>query len=168
MTCQLEKVSVAIVDEQRWLNTDEDRAWRGFRRLLTLLPPAIERDLRLADGLSAADYEVLSNISEQRSGTYRLKDLADRLLWSRSRLSHHVSRMEERGLVVRSETSDDGRGAVVELTKQGMTTITRAAPSHVASVRSHFIDELTKEELAVLAGFADRVVSRLEENSTNG
>jgi DNA-binding MarR family transcriptional regulator len=145
-----------------WLDPVEDRAWRGFRRIMTLLPPTIERDLRTDAHLSAADYEVLSNLSEQPEHSYRLMDLADRLLWSRSRLSHHIARMEERGLVIRTESSDDRRGAVAALTENGLATIVDAAPGHVASVRTHFIDQLTKQELAMVAELAERVVRHLE------
>lgn len=149
-------------EDVRWLDPLEERAWRGFRRIMTLLPPSIERDLRTDSGLSAADYEVLSNLSEATDRSSRLMDLADRLLWSRSRLSHHVERMERRGLVVRRGCGDDGRGAVAELTDNGFAAIEAAAPGHVASVRTHFIDQLTREELVMLADVADRLVERLE------
>lgn len=149
-------------DDVRWLDPLEERAWRGFRRIMTLLPPTIERDLRTRSALSAADYEVLSNLSEAPDRSSRLMDLADRLLWSRSRLSHHVERMERRGLVVRRGCGDDGRGAVAELTDDGFAAIEAAAPGHVSSVRAHFIDQMTREELEMLAGLSDRLVERLE------
>lgn len=148
--------------DTRWLDPIEERAWRGFRRIMTLLPPRIERDLRADSKLSAADYEVLSNLSETPDRSYRLMDLADRLLWSRSRLSHQVERMERRGLVVRRGCHDDGRGAVAELTDEGFAAIEDAAPGHVMSVRTHFIDLLTEDELEMLADLSERLVARLE------
>ena len=145
-----------------WLSEQEARAWRGFRRMNTLMPPRIERDLQLDAGLSDADYEVLSNLSEQGDHRYRLKDLSARLLWSRSRLSHHLTRMEARDLVRRVDYEHDARGAVVVLTDDGLAAIRSAAPGHVLSVRRHFIDLLSAEELAMLGEIADRVVARLE------
>lgn len=148
--------------DTRWLDPVEERAWRGFRRIMTLLPPRIERDLRADSKLSAADYEVLSNLSEAPDRSYRLMDLADRLLWSRSRLSHQVDRMEQRGLLVRRGCDDDGRGAVAELTDDGIAAIESAAPGHVGSVRTHFLDRLTRDELEMLAEMSERLVGELE------
>lgn len=148
--------------ETRWLDPVEERAWRGFRRIMTLLPPRIERDLRSDSKLSAADYEVLSNLSEAPDQSYRLMDLADRLLWSRSRLSHQVDRMEQRGLLARCGCDDDGRGAIAQLTDLGVAAIEAAAPGHVESVRANFIDRLTRDELASLAAMSERLVGELE------
>lgn len=154
----------AGVENVDWLDPLEARAWRGFRRIITLMPPRIERDLRVDAQLSVADYEVLSNLSEQENHSYRLMDLAERLLWSRSRLSHHLERMEARNLITRRSSPEDGRGAVAELTEHGLATIVAAAPSHVASVRSHFIDLLTPSELEVLGDLSERVVAHLESS----
>ncbi|NNE10711.1 MAG: winged helix-turn-helix transcriptional regulator [Ilumatobacter sp.] len=146
----------------RWLDPVEEQAWRGFRRVMTLLPHRIERDLRTDSKLSAADYEVLSNLSESADRSYRLMDLADRLLWSRSRLSHQIERMERRGLIIRRSCGDDGRGAIAALTTEGVAAIEAAAPDHVTSVRTHFIDQLTRDELEMLAAMSERLVDRLE------
>ena len=128
----------------------------------TLMPARIERDLQADAGLSDADYEVLSNLSEQLDHQYRFKDLSARLLWSRSRLSHHLTRMESRGLVRRDHHPDDARGAIVALTERGFAAIEAAAPGHLRSVRSHFIDLLSPEELVALSEITDRVVTHLE------
>lgn len=149
--------------QPRWLDEAEDRAWRGYQRLRTVLPAQIARDLLLDSGLSEPDYDVLSNLSEADAHRGRLGDLAARMLWSRSRLSHHVSRMEQRGLVTREEHPGDGRGAVVVLTARGLQATEVAAPGHVASVRRHFIDLLSREQLAVLAEVAEVIVERLSE-----
>ncbi len=150
------------MDEINWLNDIENRAWRGLRRMNTLMPARIERDLQADAGLSDADYEVLSNLSEQLDHQYRFKDLSARLLWSRSRLSHHLTRMEARGLVRRDHHPDDARGAIVALTADGFAAIEAAAPGHIRSVRSHLIDLLSPEELVVLGEITDRVVTHLE------
>jgi DNA-binding MarR family transcriptional regulator len=83
------------------------------------------------------------------------------LLWSNSRLSHHIARMEQRGLVTRTPSPDDGRGSVVALTPAGRAAITEAAPKHVASVREHFIDLLSEADLKTLADLTERVVANL-------
>jgi DNA-binding MarR family transcriptional regulator len=93
----------------------------------------------------------------------RLSELAAHMRWSKSRLSHHVSRMQDRGLVEREECADDGRGSMLVLTSQGRKAIRAAAPGHVASVREHFIDVLTPEEIETLAALTHRVVARLQD-----
>jgi DNA-binding MarR family transcriptional regulator len=149
------------VDQPRWLDHSEDRAWRGYRRMRALLDLQLARDLARESGLSEADYDVLSNLSETERHRLRLSELATLMLWSKSRLSHHLSRMQQRGLVRREECPTDGRGSVVVLTGRGLRAIEKAAPGHVASVRRHMIDLMTDDELAALDAFSHRVVDHL-------
>ncbi|WP_163513140.1 MarR family winged helix-turn-helix transcriptional regulator [Fodinicola acaciae] len=144
----------------RWLTGQEQRAWRGYRRMRALLDLQISRDLA-KDGLSDADYDVLSTLSETEQRRMRITELASRMRWSTSRLSHHISRMQQRGLVVREESASDGRGAVAVLTDDGWTTVEAAARGHVRSVREHFIDLLTAEELRTLTAVTEKIIDRL-------
>ena len=98
-----------------------------------LLDLQLARDLSADSGLSEPDYDVLSTLSESPGHRQRLKCLAEKMLWSRSRLSHHINRMQDRGLVTREKCDDDGRGGVVVLSVNGLATIRAAAPDHVAS-----------------------------------
>jgi DNA-binding MarR family transcriptional regulator len=107
-----------------------------------VLDAQLNRELERDSGLSEPDYDVLSNLSEQPGRRMRARELGARLQWSSSRLTHHIKRMERRGLVRREECADDARGADVELTDAGLASIESAAPAHVASVRRHFIDHL--------------------------
>ncbi|KAB1911848.1 MarR family winged helix-turn-helix transcriptional regulator [Micromonospora sp. AMSO31t] len=149
------------MDEPRWLDERENRAWRGYRRMRRLLDLELARDLTQDAGLSEPDYDVLSDLSETRDQRLRLSELADRMLWSRSRLSHHISRMQHRGLVTREEHPSDGRGSIVVLTPAGLAAIEAAAPGHVAAVRRHLIDLLTDEEIDALGALTHRVVDHL-------
>jgi DNA-binding MarR family transcriptional regulator len=144
-----------------WLTEEELSAWRGYRRMRTLLDLQISRDLMRDSGLSDADYDVLSELSETAGQRLRLTELATWMLWSKSRLSHHLTRMEHRGLIAREEAPGDGRGSMIVLTPQGLKAIEEAAPLHVASVRRHIIDLLTPAELAALNSLTHRVVSHL-------
>jgi DNA-binding MarR family transcriptional regulator len=143
--------------EPQWLTEDEDRAWRAFRRLLTALPARTARDLAADSGLSAADYEVLSTLSESAAHRWSLKDLAAKMEWSRSRLSHHTTRMQQRGLVEREPDPADARGCILHLTATGLGVLEAAAPGHVGSVRARFLDHLSAEELAALERVATRI-----------
>jgi DNA-binding MarR family transcriptional regulator len=149
--------------EPLWLDDAEARAWRGYMRMRTLLHAQIVRDLAREADLSGPDYDVLSNVSEAEGRRVRLGDLAARMAWSKSRLSHHITRMERRGLVTREDCSSDGRGAFVGLTDAGLRAIQAAAPGHVASVRRHFIDLLSREQLDALAEISQTVVRRLTD-----
>lgn len=154
--------SVGAVSTPRWLTQEEEQAWRRYRRMRTLLDLAIARDMRADSGLSEADYDVLSTLSEADDDQWRANELAARLLWSTSRLAHQVGRMEGRGLVRRSGVDGDARGAVVALTDAGRRTLDAAAPAHVESVRRHLIDLLTPTDVRALDRIASRVVARLE------
>jgi DNA-binding MarR family transcriptional regulator len=157
---------VGGVDDERWLNDAESRAWIGYRRMRGRLDLRIARDLAEDSGLSEPDYDVLSSLGDADRHRARLSDLAARMLWSKSRLSHHITRMQARGLVVKEECADDGRGAVVALTEKGLRTIEEAAPAHVASVRRHFVDLLSDSEIAVLGDITERVLARLAAESS--
>jgi DNA-binding MarR family transcriptional regulator len=140
----------------RWLTPDEERAWRAVRRLLTVVPSRLARDLNQL-GLSSADYEVLSTLSEKPDRRWGLKDFAEKMQWSRSRLSHHAARMEERGLIERESDPDDARGSIYHLTDHGFAVLAESAPGHLDSVRRRFVDHLTPAELNLLERVATRI-----------
>lgn len=145
----------------QWLSGEEGRAWLGYRRMRALLDLQLTRDLARDSGLSDADYDVLSNLSESAEHRLRLGDLAAHMLWSKSRLSHHITRMGQRGLVARRDCPSDGRGAELTLTDAGWEAIKSAAPRHVDSVRRHFIDRLSAEQIRVLGELTETVVDHL-------
>jgi DNA-binding MarR family transcriptional regulator len=140
----------------RWLDPDEERAWRAFRRMMTAIQAGTARDLT-AIGLSDPDYEVMSTLSERPGHASTLHEQAAKMGWSRSRLSRHATRMAERGLLRREPDPADGRGCLLVLTERGLDTLKNAAPAHVASVRRHFIDRLTPEDLHTLEGIAGKL-----------
>ena len=154
------------MDEPRWLDDAEFRAWIGYRRMRLLLDAQVTRDLLHDSGLSAPDYDVLTALTSTTDHRRRLTKLAERMLWSKSRLSRHISRMEQRGLVTREECESDARGAVVVLTEGGLRAIEAAAPDHVESVRRHFIDLLTREQIEMLGTVAETVLAHLSEPPT--
>lgn len=165
LTCQ-QRASIAGMTSTRWLTAPQERAWRRYRRMRTLLDLQIARDLSKNSGLSEADYDVLSTLSEKAEGCWRARDLATQLLWSTSRLAHHVGRMEQRGLVARQPCEDDGRAALIGLTEQGRTTLQDAAPPHVDSVRRHMINLLTTDEIAALDTIAGKVIAHLADQAS--
>ena len=146
-----------------WLDADEARAWTGYRRMKGLLDLQVARDLAADSQLSDADYSVLSTLGEHPAQDWRLRPLAEALLWSPSRLAHHLSRMEQRGLIEREPHPADSRGASIGLSKTGSATIRSAAPAHVRSVRRHFLDLLNPQQLRLLSEITDTVLTHLSE-----
>ena len=151
--------------EPRWLDEREARAWRGYRRMRLLLDAQVNRDMQRDSGLSEPDYDVLSNLSETEGYRWRLTQLAGHMLWSTSRLSHHITRMEQRGLVRREGDPADARGAFVVLTKKGLRAVEAAAPPHVGSVRRHFIDLLSARDIEMFGDVTEKVLEHLTEAS---
>ena len=151
------------MQEPRWLDDTEAKAWRGHLRMSWLLDAAIARDLAREAGLSYPDYHVLAWLSETPDRRMRMTDLAAGMRWSKSRLSHQIARMEARGLVSRAGCPSDARGTFAILTPEGFAAIEQAAPGHEASIRRHLLDVLTREQVETLAGITETVVDRLAD-----
>lgn len=145
-----------------WLSEAEQRLWRRWLRVNALLPAILHRELQAESGLSLSDFEVLARLTDSQDGRVRVSDLARALQWEKSRVSHHVTRMERRGLVKREECADDGRGAFVVLSPGGLAAIDQAAPGHVRTVRRVVFDTLSQDDTEALAAVIDKVLARLE------
>jgi DNA-binding MarR family transcriptional regulator len=150
----------------RWLDPQEERAWRSWLAMTERVRSQVARDLMADSGLSDADYMVLVNLSEADGQRIRLTELAARLNWSKSRLSHQLDRMQARGLVRREHCPSDARGTFAVLDPCGLAEIEAAAPKHVESVRRHLIDVLDAAQLGQLAAIADQVLQRLCDGKT--
>jgi DNA-binding MarR family transcriptional regulator len=131
--------------QPHWLTDEEQQAWRATVQLSQLLLRQLDRDL-IAHGLNGRDYEIMVELSEAPEHRLRMTDLADATSQSRSRLSHQITRMENRGLVRRDDCEGDKRGTFAVLTKAGFDAIERVAPYHVEQVRRHYIDRLTAQQ----------------------
>ncbi|MFI6253587.1 MarR family winged helix-turn-helix transcriptional regulator [Streptomyces sp. NPDC051016] len=147
----------------RWLTAEEQHAWRSFVRMHERLMGRLSRLLQAESNVSPADFAVLVELTDVPDGRRRFLDLARALEWEKSRMSHHIARMVKRGLVVRDECPEDGRGAFVVITDEGRAMIEAAAPRHVEAVRELFLDNVTPSELRLLARISERVVEKLDE-----
>jgi DNA-binding MarR family transcriptional regulator len=154
------------VAKPRWLDERQQHVWQAYLHVNQRLYATLEDQLVRDAGLSGADYKVLVPLSETPGGVLRARELCTEIGWDRSRLSHHVSRMEKRGLVSREECREDARGLMVRLTDGGRTAIEGAAPGHVEYVRRYFFDLVSTEELATLAAVFDRLLENLTRESS--
>jgi DNA-binding MarR family transcriptional regulator len=152
---------VCMSDESPWLTEKQQRIWREWLAVNTQLPATLHKQLQEDSALSLPDFDVLVQLTDTTEGRVRIVPLAGALGWERSRLSHHVKRMEGRGLVRREDCPEDGRGAFVVLTSTGREAIEGAAPQHARTVRELVFDALTEDELDSLAGFTEKVLTRL-------
>ena len=151
----------APAGEPRWLDAEEQKAWRAWLYSTLLLQDRLDRELTRETGISHAYYEILVQLSEAPCRALRMSQLADRSLSSRSRLSHAVSRLEERGWVRRQVCEEDGRGALAVLTDEGFAALETAAPIHVEGVRTHLFDQLTPEQVDALRDIGETLLAHL-------
>ena len=155
-------ISAGNKGEPNWLTPTEMAAWRRYIVASRRLIEALDTDLDRHD-LSMADYEILAQLSDAPDRRMRMAELAEIAMLSRSRLSHRMKVMEEAGWVRREACPDDKRGFFAVMTNKGWKAIVAAAPDHVASVRSRFVDKLSKADQIVLAEIFERVGNDLRD-----
>ena len=144
----------------RWLDEREMGAWRGYIESMSALVVALEADLA-PHGLTMGDYEVLVRLSEADQNQMRMCDLAVQLRLSPSGLTRRLDGLVKGKLVRREPSEQDRRVMLATLTAKGRSTLESAAPDHVASVRRHFIDRLSRSEVEALGSAFAKVRSAL-------
>ena len=146
----------------KWLSEPEQRAWRAYLEGTQLLFEVIDRQLQQDSGIPHGYYEILVRLSESPDRAMRMSELALKTRSSRSRCSHAVARLEERGWVERLNCLDDKRGQIAHLTDSGYAALEAAAPSHVDVVRAQLIDRLTPEQIAQLESIGQAIIDGVE------
>ncbi|MFG1605112.1 MarR family winged helix-turn-helix transcriptional regulator [Actinoplanes sp. NPDC049265] len=121
--------------------------WREFIEATELLRTAVAARLQEDAGLSMGDYTVLLALTEAPGRRYRSSDLAAAIGWERSRLSHHLGRMERRGLIRREHCADDSRGSEILLEPAGDQAFHAATAPHLLAIRELFVNALTPEQV---------------------
>lgn len=146
----------------RWLDERERRTWLRLVAVVELLPSLLDQQLRRDAGMTHFDYMVVSQLSEAPERTLRMTALAQRTNATLPRLSHVISRLEERGLVERQPCPEDRRATNARLTDAGMAEVVAAAPGHVAAVRELVVDALTPTQVDQLGRIAEALLQRLD------
>ena len=144
--------------EPRWLDPDERQTWLSLASALIRLPATLDAQLQRDAGISYFEYQVMAVLSEAPERTLRLSELAAMTEGSLPRLSQVVSRLEKRGWVRRTPDPADGRYTLGILTDEGWDKVVASAPGHVATVRRHVVDPLTKAQQRQLREIAGRIV----------
>ncbi|MGA4682910.1 MarR family winged helix-turn-helix transcriptional regulator [Micromonospora sp. AB353] len=148
------------------LDAERMACWRAYIESSQRLFTRLEDDLRADSDLSFADYHVLVLLSEAPGQRLRMGELADRLVFSPSRLTYQVTTMQKRGLVAKEACPADRRGSEAVLTAAGLLALREAAPHHLRSVRAHLIDDLDDAEVACLTRVFERLGRRLRADHT--
>ncbi|WP_454860069.1 MarR family winged helix-turn-helix transcriptional regulator [Promicromonospora soli] len=133
---------------------EELRIWRNYIETAETLRTRLDGRMQSESSLSSADYRVLLALSEADRRTLRSSELAELIGWQRSRLSHHLARMEKRGLVHRTPCPDDVHGINVQLTDLGAESFRHGSVPHLRDVHELFVDALTPEQLAQVDEFS--------------
>jgi DNA-binding MarR family transcriptional regulator len=145
--------------ETQWLTAEEQQAWRSFINACQTLFGSVEAQLQHCAKIPHGYYEILVRLSEAPGRAMRMSQLAEVSISSKSRLSHAVARLEERGWIQRLDCPTDRRGQIAQLTDAGFAALAAAAPSHVAQVRRSLIDVLTPEQVGQLKEISDAIVA---------
>ncbi|MGO3885432.1 MAG: MarR family winged helix-turn-helix transcriptional regulator [Mycetocola sp.] len=148
--------------DERWLSADEQQAWIRFAAVLELLPGVLDSQLMRDENLRHFDYFVLAMLSEAPERTLRMTELAARSNSTLPRLSHVVARLEKTGYIERTPCPEDKRATNATLTEQGWEKIVKAAPGHVATVRSTVVDALTPRQFAQLGDISAKLLATLD------
>ncbi|MGB5952188.1 MAG: MarR family transcriptional regulator [Ornithinimicrobium sp.] len=144
-----------------WLTEQQQQVWRQWLAANSEMTAALGRGLAQDCALSLPDFEVLVRLSETPGTQIRIVELAEAMQWERSRLSHHLTRMEKRGLIERRDCPEDRRGAFAELTDQGQSRLEQAAPGHAQLVRSLLFDDLSAQDIEVISRVTQSVLDKL-------
>lgn len=147
--------------------TDEERAtWFAYMRVLLRMEHEMHHQLQAEAGLSLTDFHVLNALADSPGRRLQLTALAARIGFERSRTSHHVKRMGERGLVRREPSAADARATDALLTEAGLEALRAATPGHVAWVRTLFFDGLDPALLEPLRGALEQIHAQVLAHGT--
>src|SRR5690349_8802505 len=150
----------------RTLTREQQRGWLAYMRVQLRLTYEMNRELQADGNLSLPDYDVLNALRYARGGRMRITALAAQIGWERSRLSHHVRRLQNRGLVESRQAPADRRASEIAITDQGWDEITNASSGHIDLVRRLFFDGLPDELIEPLTVGLERVYDNILDRGT--
>ena len=150
----------------RWLTDDQQAVWRSYIAMVRQLNEALERQLHEDSEMTMSDYVLLMRLSEAPDRQLRMSELATDSVYSRSRLSHAVSRLETWGWVRRMGCDDDRRGTFAQLTDEGFAVLAAAAPGHATAVHDLMFEPLGDDGAATFGDLVHRVLHRLTQQRT--
>lgn len=137
------------------ISEEEMQIWHIWKSSYKNIFGRVVKDMSEQTGLSEGDFGILDRLDLYGKGKLRQQELAVSMDWTKSRLSHHLTRMEKRGLVSR-EPLETERGVQVIITSFGKTTLDDARPVVSMAIRKHFLDFLTEQDIESITKLAER------------
>ena len=156
------------MDDPRWLDEGEMRAWLAFLAARALLNRRLDQYLKADSGISHLQYDILARLSSVPERELRMTELADGVLNSKSGTTYQVTQLEKAGLVRRRSCAEDSHAVYACLTDAGLRLLEKAAPGYVALVRELLIDVLTREQVSALADGLGEASRRMLLSSPDG
>ena len=153
---------LSVMTEPRTLTPEEWEFWDTWMRAQRLLTRELERGLQRDCGISKAEFSLLVTLWQAAGREMRVGELSESLDWDKSRVSHQLTRMENRGFVKRTQYGADGRRAGIGLTAEGRRAAQSAVLVHAGNIRRYFLDSLTPEQAAVIRAWSEQVIDRIE------
>ncbi len=140
-------------------STEQLSSWTGFLRVHAALMRELGAELEASEGMSISSFDVLVQLAQAPKHRLRMTELADAVLLSPSGLTRLVDRLEREGVVERIKCEDDARATYAALTREGRRRFRAASRTHLAGVRTRFLDALTPDEHRALDALWSRLLS---------
>ena len=139
-------------DPSRSLDAVQLGAYFALIEVVGLLRHAVEQQLREAGGLSYVQFQLLARLGDSPTGSHRMTDLADGVVYSRSGLTYQAGLLEKAGLVTRTPSPGDERGITVTITNAGRALLAKVMPGHTQVVSNLLFEPLSRDDAQALAG----------------
>src|SRR4051812_4239044 len=153
---------IPAMAETPTLEPEEWELWDTWMRAQRLLTRELDRGLQRDCGISKAEFSVLVTLWQAPGRVMRVGELSESLDWDKSRVSHPLTRMENRGFVERTEDGADGRRAGIGLTAEGRRAAQSAIVVHAGNIRHYFLDALTPQQAAAFRAWSGQMIDRVE------
>jgi DNA-binding MarR family transcriptional regulator len=138
-------------DPPRSLDPVQLGAYFALIEVVGLLRHAVEQQLREAGDLSYVQFQLLARLGDSPTGSHRMTDLADGVVYSRSGLTYQAGLLEKRGLVTRATSPDDERGVTVTITDAGRALLGKVMPGHAEVIDHLLFERLSHTDAKALA-----------------
>jgi DNA-binding MarR family transcriptional regulator len=141
-----------MTDAPRSLDHAQLGAYFALIEVSSLLRHAVEQQLREAGDLSYVQFQLLARLGDSPTGSHRMTDLADGVVYSRSGLTYQAGLLEKAGLVTRAPALEDERGITVTITDAGRTRLAQVFPGHIEVINQLLFEPLSRDDVQALAG----------------
>jgi DNA-binding MarR family transcriptional regulator len=141
-----------VSEPPRPLDRQELSAYLALMEVTSLLRHAVEQHLRAEGDLSYVQWQILARLEDSPTGSHRMTDLADSVVYSRSGLTYQAGLLEARGLISRAPSQDDERSTEVTITDAGRALFSRVLPGHIDVVSGLLFEPLSRKDVDTLTG----------------